>query len=135
MIQNCEESPNHVRCLGIIGRPNCTIRPFNCVIIFGCLTDVLSRRRSLSFSTLATKSQILTPKEYYLFRVNPHLTLRVRQAIAHVTPRRSAHPHFTSTLPNFTGLHCALSTASPLLTRLAWFMLIPGLAAIESVNS
>jgi hypothetical protein len=36
------------------------------------------------------------------------------------------HPHQPS---------CALSTASPLLTRLAWDVLIPGRAAVESVNS
>jgi len=36
------------------------------------------------------------------------------------------HPHQPS---------CVLSTASPLLTRLAWDVLIPGRAAVESVNS
>src|ERR1700710_723407 len=36
------------------------------------------------------------------------------------------HPHQPSR---------ALSTASPLLTRLAWDVLIPGRAAVESVNS
>jgi len=35
------------------------------------------------------------------------------------------HPHQPS---------CAHSTASPLLTRLAWDVLIPGRAAVESVN-
>jgi hypothetical protein len=41
---------------------------------------------------------------FLLFRANPHLPLWVRQATAHVTPRRSAHPSFTSTSPILTGL-------------------------------
>jgi hypothetical protein len=60
---------------------------------------------------------------FLLFRANPHFPLRVRQATAHVTPRRSAHPRFTFT--SLTGLHCALSTASPLLTCLAWMCSSP----------
>ena len=72
---------------------------------------------------------------YALFRANPHLTLRARQATAHVTPRRSTHPRFTSTSPILTGLYYALSTTSPLLTRLAWGVPIPGRAAVERVNS
>jgi len=42
-------------------------------------------------------------------------------------------PHRFS--PILTGLHFALSTASPLLTCLAWDLLIPGRAAVEGVNS
>jgi hypothetical protein len=58
-------------------------------------------------------------EEYRMFsRANPYLTLRMRQAIAHVTTRRSAHPRFTSTSHGLTGLNCALSTAS--FTRLTW---------------
>jgi hypothetical protein len=52
-----------------------------------------------------------------------------------VAPQTSAHPRFTSTSPILTGLYCALSTASPLLTRLAWGVVIPGCATVESVNS
>jgi hypothetical protein len=37
--------------------------------------------------------------------------------------------------PILTGLHCAFSTASPVLTRLAWDIVIPGRATVESVNS
>jgi hypothetical protein len=43
-----------------------------------------------------------------LFRANPHLLLRARQATLHVTIRRSTHPRFTSTSPILTGLYCAL---------------------------
>jgi hypothetical protein len=39
-----------------------------------------------------------------LFRANPHLPLCVRQATAHVTHNRFAHPRFTSTSPILTGL-------------------------------
>jgi len=46
-----------------------------------------------------------------LYRANPHLTWRVRQATAHMTSRRTTHPRFTSTSPSLI--------ASPLLTRLA----------------
>jgi hypothetical protein len=56
---------------------------------------------------------------------NPHLTLWGLGATTHVT----------TFLPILTGLHFALSTASPLLTCLAWDLLIPGRAAVESVNS
>jgi hypothetical protein len=42
----------------------------------------------------------IAPKKYdVLFRANSHLPLRVRQATAHVTPRRSAHPRFTPHSP------------------------------------
>jgi hypothetical protein len=55
-----------------------------------------------------------------LFRANPHLTLRARQATAaYVTPRRFARPRFTLASPILTGLYYTLSTASPLLTNLA----------------
>lgn len=61
-----------------------------------------------------------------LSRANPHLTLRARQATAHVTPRRSAHPRFTSTSPILThphrpplcGLH-RLTSAHPSRLRCA----------------
>jgi hypothetical protein len=48
---------------------------------------------------------------------------------------RNTHPRFTSTSTILTGLHCALSTASPLLIHLAWDVLIPGCAAVESANA
>jgi hypothetical protein len=69
-----------------------------------------------------------------LFRANPHLLLRARQATLHVTIRRSTtlaspQPHPSS------PASIVRSTASPLLTRPAWAVLIPGRAAIENVNS
>jgi len=39
-----------------------------------------------------------------LFRANTHLPLRARQAAAHVTYHRSAHPRFTSTSPILAGV-------------------------------
>jgi len=35
-----------------------------------------------------------------LSRANAYLTLRVCQATTHVISRRSAHPHFTGSMPN-----------------------------------
>jgi hypothetical protein len=57
-------------------------------------------------------------------------TLLLRSPSLHLNLTR---PHPSS--PILTGLRFALSAASPLLTCLAWDLLIPGRAAVESVNS
>ncbi len=59
--------------------------------------------------------------------------LKVRQATAHVTSRRSTHPRFTSTSPILTRL-CAVHRLTPTHPS-SQSALISGRAAVESVNS
>jgi len=71
--------------------------------------------------------------------IAPILTSLCRaSSCAHVTSCRSTQSRLTLNSPTLTRSHqpsCAHSIASPLLTRLAWDVLIPDCAAIESVNS
>ena len=69
-----------------------------------------------------------------LFRANPHLTLRVRQATAHVTPFYSAHPASPQPYPS-SPASIVRSLPPRFCLPVLPGMLIPGRAAVESVNS
>jgi hypothetical protein len=75
-------------------------------------------------------NKIRSERQCLVYRANPHLTLRVRQATAYVTSRRSTDPRFNSSSPILTHHHppspaflCAVhrltSTHSPVLPKYA----------------
>jgi len=69
-----------------------------------------------------------------LFRVNPHLTLRVYRITAHVTLTALLTLRFSSTFPVLTGFSYLRSTTSFLLIPLAWDMVTPVVLLLKALT-